>query len=194
MLVKKITEKDKIVSAWSGGTTTQLFIYPEGRLFAERNFDFRISSAVIAVEESEFTSLPGFSRIIMPLEGELYLQHEGQYSRKLKPFETDFFQGDWKTSSKGTVTDFNLIMGKNVTGRMEAMVLNDQSMIEKIIFQSEDFALFYVISGELCFGSESFHSIVQKGEMIVLKSTGNTEKIKLNGICELIEIDCRILE
>lgn len=188
MTYEVIRESDKTHSNWSGGFTTQLYIYPVNSIYSERNFDLRISSAVIAIEESDFTKLEGFSRIIMVLDGTLKIKHKNQYSKILQKFDTDIFSGDWETSSKGKVVDFNLMMGKNVTGTMNTIVLNDFSSISKTIFESENFAAYYVVSGELNFESESFNSFIQTGEMIVLKSTGKTKNIKLNGTCELIEI------
>ena len=71
MNIQKISEKDHVHSTWAGGTTTQVYISPENSVFTERKFDFRISSAVVAIEESDFTPFPGFSRILMVLVGEL---------------------------------------------------------------------------------------------------------------------------
>lgn len=187
-----VRENNKIRSVWSGGTTTQLYIYPSDSLYTDRDFDLRISSAVIEVEESDFTPLKGYSRIIMVLEGELEIIHKNQYSKFLNRFDTDSFSGDWETSSKGKVIDFNLMMGEKVSGTMKAIVLIDSLPIRKTIFESENFVAYYVVSGELNFESESIHSIVETGEMIVLKSIGEMEDIKLNGMCELIEICCYI--
>lgn len=187
-----VRENNKIRSVWSGGTTTQLYIYPSDNLYTDRDFDLRISSAVIEVEESDFTPLKGYSRIIMVLEGELEIIHKNQYSKFLNRFDTDSFSGDWETSSKGKVIDFNLMMGEKVSGTMKAIVLIDSLPIRKTIFESENFVAYYVVSGELNFESESIHSIVETGEMIVLKSIGEMEDIKLNGMCELIEICCYI--
>lgn len=51
-----VSKEDYPVSNWSGGKTTQLFIYPENSEYAKRNFLFRISSATVDCERSEFTS------------------------------------------------------------------------------------------------------------------------------------------
>lgn len=96
-------------SSWSGGTTTELYISPENGSYTERNFDFRISTATVEVEKSDFTSLVGFSRFLMVLEGEMELIHENQYTKRLKQFDFDFFDGSWKTESIGKVRDFNVI-------------------------------------------------------------------------------------
>jgi environmental stress-induced protein Ves len=179
-------------SNWSGGITTQLYISPPTELYSHRNFDIRISSATIETEESDFTPLSGFSRIIMVLEGKLEIIHKNQYTKILNRFDTDFFSGDWLTSSKGKVVDFNLMMGKKVSGTMNAVILADTSSISKTIFESENFVAYYVVSGKLNFESESIHSTIQIGEMIVLRSTGISENIVLNGNCEIIEICCCI--
>ncbi len=51
-----VTHNQQKISTWSGGTTTELFIYPEVAEYSERNFDFRISTATVEVEESNFYS------------------------------------------------------------------------------------------------------------------------------------------
>ena len=97
------------VSRWSGGTTTQLAIWPEGAVYAERNFVWRVSSARVETQESEFTSLPGVARCLMVLDGTLHLEHEGRYETELVQFAQDNFSGSWTTRSRGRVTDFNLM-------------------------------------------------------------------------------------
>ena len=100
------------VSQWSGGATTELFIYPEEGNYAKRQFDVRISSATIEVEKSNFTPLEGYQRLLMVLEGEVTLIHrlsQGERIVKLVPFEQDYFLGDNETYSIGQCRDFNII-------------------------------------------------------------------------------------
>jgi len=80
MKVRKIDKSQFKESVWSGGSTSQLYIYPEDADLNEKSFDFRISSAIIDVEESDFTAFPGFSRMLMVLDGELEIIHKDQYS------------------------------------------------------------------------------------------------------------------
>ena len=93
------------VSNWSGGKTTQLFIYPENSEYAKRNFLFRISSATVDCERSEFTSLPGVDRVILPLKGSLHLFYEGHGEKVLAPYEQDRFDGGWNTAVSYTHLD-----------------------------------------------------------------------------------------
>jgi len=62
--VKLITKEQQKTSKWSGGTTTQLAIYPEDADYGKRNFTWRLSTATVEAAESVFTSLPGIDRII----------------------------------------------------------------------------------------------------------------------------------
>ena len=67
-----LTKKKELqTSAWRGGTTTQLAIFPKEAVYKKLDFFFRISTATINVEESTFTNLPNVNRVIMILKGEL---------------------------------------------------------------------------------------------------------------------------
>lgn len=98
-----------LTNQWSGGSTTQLYIFPATATYAARNFELRLSTARVEAEESTFTPLPRIHRKLMILKGAISITHEGQYSKHLKPFEVDHFSGDWKTTAIGTCTDFNVM-------------------------------------------------------------------------------------
>lgn len=123
MIITLLTNQNYQTSEWSGGSTTQLYISPVNASYAERNFDFRISSAKVEVPESTFTALPNVTRKLMVLEGEITLNHTNQHSKTLKPFEIDTFSGDWNTSAKGICTDFNLMTTDNLTSELSHMPL-----------------------------------------------------------------------
>lgn len=123
--------QDAVTTTWSGGKTTELFIYPENSLFSERNFDFRISSATINVENSDFTSLPNYNRLLAILEGKLEIIHEGKYSKLLKQFDTDQFHGSWNTSSIGKVRDFNVIYSDQFEVRSFYKILHEKLNLGK---------------------------------------------------------------
>jgi environmental stress-induced protein Ves len=107
---RDIKKRDSLrVSAWSGGSTTELFIYPGDAVLAKRNFELRVSSATVEAEESIFSSFAGYVRHITPLTGEMRLVHEGHREVLLTPLQVDTFEGDWTTRSYGRCTDFNLI-------------------------------------------------------------------------------------
>ena len=93
MRIRLIRKGEQKEGVWAGGTTTQLAIGPEGADYAARRFDWRISTARVERDESDFTPLPGIRRILMVLEGSVYLTHDGVREIDLAPFEQDVFEG-----------------------------------------------------------------------------------------------------
>ncbi len=123
--IEMIRKAEQSTSTWSGGTTTQLAIYPKHSDYKERNFKWRLSSAIVEDEESTFTKLLDIYRHIMIIEGEMKLIHEGHREVMLKPFMQDSFSGDWTTRSVGRVRDFNLMLGQGSKGELEAIVVKE---------------------------------------------------------------------
>lgn len=123
-------QQDFLESTWSGGSTTQLYIFPEDASYADRNFQFRISTAKIEVAESTFTSLPNFSRKLMILEGEITVHHEDQYTKKLTPFEVDSFSGDWTTTALGTCVDFNVMTTGTIQSELTSVELAANEVLQ----------------------------------------------------------------
>lgn len=128
--MKILTERDFLISEWSGGTTTQLFIFPEGASLADRNFDWRISSAVIETEESEFTLFEGYERILIPLKGKLEMEHQtpnGVLYQYIDEFELARFNGEWPTKGKGKLTDFNLIFKPSFNPKVHIIHFSEET-------------------------------------------------------------------
>lgn len=177
--IKIIKKEDQFISKWSGGTTTQLDIYPEDALYGERNFLWRISSAVVELPESVFTHLPGIKRIIMPISGELYLEHEGRYKKLLKPFEQDSFSGDWTTKSRGKVTDFNLMM-RNCSGKIETYTIPSGSCynIPLEMFKNDINCItdvFYLLGEKSEFNVDNRNIYLEDRELILVSRTSESD-------------------
>ncbi|MBR3293981.1 MAG: HutD family protein [Oscillospiraceae bacterium] len=109
---KKLRRADARISAWSGGETAQLLIEPPEADYAARDFLWRVSSATVELERSDFTPLPDYRRYIATLEGEIRLRHNGGAPICLKPLEVHAFDGADDTRSEGRCTDFNLMLRK----------------------------------------------------------------------------------
>ena len=90
MRIRHLTAEDYKVSQWSGGTTTEIFIWPADASYAAREFSLRISSATVELEESDFTALPGVTRYIVPLQGGFTLTHPGKTPVVLSPLDTPY--------------------------------------------------------------------------------------------------------
>ena len=109
---------DFATSAWSGGTTTQLLIWPEDGDYSRREFMVRISSAVVELEESDFSPLDGVLRYITPLAGGFTLTHPGKAPVIMAPLDPPYrFSGGESTHCVGRATDLNLML-KGVDGEM----------------------------------------------------------------------------
>ena len=144
--MKHLTKADYSVSTWSGGTTTQLAIAPEGAVYADRDFLWRISSATVDLDSSEFTLLPDYDRLITPLKGEMVLTHNGGSPVSLRPLQVHAFSGADSTHSEGRCTDFNLMLRKGrCEGSMAPLTLRKGGALPVGI--SGDTALFYTVSG-----------------------------------------------
>lgn len=126
-MVELVRRDQQRVSMWSGGTTTEIAIYPKDAAYSRRDFLWRISSAHVEAENSAFTSLPGIWRLIMVLEGDLTLEHEDHHSARLQPFQQDAFAGDWITRSTGRARDFNIMLSSASTAQMWAVSLQGRS-------------------------------------------------------------------
>lgn len=180
----KIIKKDKFSSSkWSGGTTTQLYIYPEDELYENRNFIFRISSAKVDLEESTFTKLPNIKRKIMILDGKLKLIHENHHSVTLEKFQQDTFYGDWNTKSYGKVTDFNLMLNENADGIIEYINLEDEKIINayKKDKYNNTTEVFYCVKGKINISINNKREQLETGDVAIIKNIHDLE-IKLNNV------------
>ena len=112
-----IKSAKRSITAWTGGTTEELYIYPEGSSYGSRNFLFRVSTAVVELEQSNFTLLPAYTRWIATLDGHITLTHEEHGSAvNLTPLKPHQFKGGWVTSCIGKCTDFNLMLAEGWSG------------------------------------------------------------------------------
>lgn len=112
MKLQRMTPAQYEVGKWSGGTTVQLAIFPREASYKDRAFLWRISSAAVELESSQFTPLPDYDRFISVLQGEMALSHDNGPYFRLAPYEVHAFDGGTDTRSKGSCTDFNLMVRK----------------------------------------------------------------------------------
>ena len=173
MNITILSKSDYITSNWSGGSTTQLFISPATASYAERNFDFRISSAKVEVAASTFTPVPNINRKLMVLEGEITVTHENHHNKTLKKFDTDTFSGDWKTTAIGTCIDFNLMTKSNINSELSYLPLevNQNKNIE--LDNAFDTVCFYLHSGSLIAEINSKMYELKKESLLVLTNVSN---------------------
>lgn len=153
------------VSRWSGGSTTELFIWPPDASYEKRRFLFRISSATVETEESDFTRLPGIRRILMVLEGAVRLQCKDREPVMLHAFESYEFSGDVDTKSFGICRDFNLMMKEGCSGRLKVMDFSEENHYNKtksVSIKAQEFLIIYM--------AEQSSRILVQGTELVLKT------------------------
>jgi environmental stress-induced protein Ves len=166
---------------WSGGTTIELFIFPPTSDYRQRNFLFRLSTARVEAEESEFTSLPGISRKLMVLNGKINLSHEDHYSRQLDRFDVDTFEGDWKTSSVGKCTDFNLMTSGKTAGELSTIVLEKEQSVNCTIREMCDWFFVYIFSGKVRIAINSKIATLNRGDLMILNNP-TVRSFEINGL------------
>lgn len=170
MKYRIIKPEEYETGVWSGGTTTQLAIYPPGASYADRNFIFRLSSATVDTEQSEFTHLPDYDRWLMIFEGSARLVHSSEREVTINPYEYDAFDGGISTVSFGRVTDYNLMLRKGGTGSMKAIGLDENIKEIRIMPQGEY--------------QSDFAGIFLRGEYAQITLCG--EPLKLENGCQLL--------
>lgn len=156
---------------WSGGDTTELYIYPEDSSYQKKDFLFRLSSATVNLEKSTFTKLDGVSRKLMLLSGDLELVHIDKYNKKFKPFEQDSFMGDWETESYGKAKDFNLMTRLNCNGELKHIKIlpNSDYLLElKSIKENESIEILYSFDNSISISIEEQELLLEKEECLIV--------------------------
>lgn len=176
-----IKEDDYITTEWSGGKTTQIFIYPEGSNYKEFNFKFRLSSATVELEKSEFTKLEGVNRFITPLDNELKLTHNHKEYINLNPFEVYEFDGGIDTASYGMARDFNLMLRNGAEGQLESIYIDKEySVVEEVSSDfKEAFYFIYAWDNEVYVDIKGDTNPISPFQTLLVRSNNNTLNIKL---------------
>lgn len=169
-IIKK-TAGEYRVTKWSGGLTTELAIAPPEAVYADRKFLWRISSATVELERSEFTPLPDYQRLLMILDGTLRIAHDGGDWKTLPAFQVHRFDGASDTVSEGKVIDFNLMLRK---GQCEGALvpISWKEGGERRFLETADELLLYCFRGTMKVlpGKESAEREweIQSGESLLL--------------------------
>ena len=167
-----LTPADYQISTWSGGQTIQLLLSPKEGSYPDRTFDFRLSTATVEVEKSDFTDLSGYHRILMPLDASIRLNHLEQ-EVVLNPFQSYFFDGGDPVSSQGTCQDFNLIYKPSYQGHMSAI-----SPHESVSSQSR-YQFIYALSSLTLEWGKEHTKVLQAHELLVLEQASPLQEMTI---------------
>jgi environmental stress-induced protein Ves len=160
--------------AWASGTSTELFVFPPTGNFQTREFDYRISTATVEAEETNFSDFSGLTRILLVLQGKLTLIHEDRYTKELATFDQDLFDGAWKIRSKGKVQDFNVMFTENYEAEVNHFSLSENDKRE--INLDSKLHFYFVFNGQFELNGKSVNS----GDLIEIRQN---EIQKLHIIC-----------
>lgn len=188
MSIQKSTNFE--TTQWAGGSTTQLYIYPPNADFKKGDFRFRLSIASIEIDESVFTKLDNVDRILLLLEGNLNLTHEGHHEIDLRPFEQDSFSGGWNTKSTGIAKDFNL-MSKGAFKRrvLKAEKLEANGRFSKKSNSVQEFRLVYCLSGQLAHEQNGQDFILDRNQLILV----NDDEVSLKATEDSVLVHCHLI-
>ncbi|HEL9633851.1 TPA: HutD family protein [Streptococcus suis] len=109
-------------ASWSGGRTTQLYLFPAQSSYGERNFQFRLSTASMDTEQSTFTSLPSYHRILLSLDQTIVLQDMNSGEQvTMVPYKIHRFEGEQSIQCVGKAQDFNIIFDDSIQADLQVM-------------------------------------------------------------------------
>lgn len=176
MKTEIIKTETMIHSKWSGGTTTQIYIKPNG-LTVKDNFNYRISSATVLSGENTFSDFSKYNRFLVILNGEIKISHnDGEY-KTLKSFEKYFFDGAAKTKSisECDIVDFNVIYKKDINNlKFEILIGNNSFEIETAHF-------FYNYNNNAEISIEDKKYILKEKELLIIENVIKKQKIETKG-------------
>lgn len=188
-MIHHIKSSELKTATWAGGTTTQLDIRPSTAEYQKFNFDFRVSFATVEIEESTFTFMPGVTRHLMILNGDLHIDHIDRYQKDLKKFDVDVFNGEWPTKAKGKVKDFNLMTRGSYEGTLEAVVLKKNE--EKQLDLGGHYTGIYILSGIAAGEHKSTTLLIREGDYLGIEN--ETGAFQIKGESELELVIARVL-
>lgn len=146
--IKILKKTDFKTTAWSGGDTTQIYIYPETARYEEQDFMYRVSMASVLSELSRFTKLENYDRILTVLEGSIELRQEKQMPLiSLNPLEPFRFGGEIPVISYGQCKDFNLMFQKGMDGQVWMIPMNEEEA--ELVLEHENHYILYLMKGSL---------------------------------------------
>lgn len=167
-----IKENEVITSKWSGGESRQYFIYPPDSNYAKRNFLFRVSLAVSnSEEEAEYSDLENYTRHLIMLEGKAHVFHNKYHDIVMNPYEEiDVFDGGWKSSATGKVTDFNLIISHSCKGRMSVISKSCDVEFNSTIENKKSWLMFFCGIGSALIKLPNAERIeISKGDLLIIE-------------------------
>ncbi|MFW0736250.1 HutD family protein [Flavobacterium sp. T12S277] len=127
-----LPKENSKASVWSGGLTYEYMIYPKTANYADRDFTFRISSATIEKEPSEFTQFKGYHRYLVMLDNQLHVEINKE-KKEYKQYEIMEFNSDDDVTSYTKGIDFNWMVSEKTTHHKLKVTDDNQSCNAQVL-------------------------------------------------------------
>lgn len=195
-VIRHIVSADYVTTTWSGGVTTQVAIRPEGAVYADRDFSWRLSSATVELPESTFTPLPDYNRFVSILDGEMSLWHDGGSELHMIPYTIHAFDGGAASHSVGKCTDFNLMLRKgSCTGGLRSLLVGEESTsslpLAPIPSGARQTVVIYCVQGDGTLVSQDCSVRFAAGEAALLEGSAaavlHSEKASVFMVAQIFE-------
>ncbi len=115
--MQTIKQSDITPTSWSGGKTWTYYIEPAGATLAERNFDIRISSASVELDQSTFSDFSGYTRYFSVLSNSVVLQINGD-KQTVDQTSLIKFSGSDQVISYGKTRDINVFIKQGISAKV----------------------------------------------------------------------------
>ena len=133
MNISLFPKKNNKASIWSGGLTYEYMIYPKTANYADRDFVFRISSATIEKEPSEFTKFKGYYRYLVMLDNCLDIEINKE-KKVYEKYEIMEFNSDDEVTSYTKGIDFNWMVSEKTAHHKLKITNSNQQCNAEILF------------------------------------------------------------
>jgi environmental stress-induced protein Ves len=171
MTYQIITKAQQQRSDWTGGSTLQLQIHPADATLAERNFAWRLSSAMVN-QGGAFSQFQGFGRWLGVRRGAgLSLEIDNHRLDVREKSHMLWFSGNANTTAElvdGPVVDINLILAAGWQGGMQALEFTREKYRLQVSSVAEEFLL-YVDAGSLLLTLAHQQLRLEMGEVLRCK-------------------------
>ena len=166
--------EDFISSSSSIGETSQMLIFPEGSTYKDLDFKWRISSSILALDETDFSKLEGVNRYVTTLNGNLKLTHDYDTFVEIKPFEIYRYEGGIDTHTYGKVKIFNLMLANNARGELNSINIDDDVDLSIANYSTEiQVCAFYIYNEIVRFVIEDEEIILNPNELMTFEIEPN---------------------
>lgn len=181
-----IKKEDTEISKWFGGEIYRYFVYPQSSSYDDKDFTLALVGAAVNLDESEFTDYSGYDRVIMTIDNDLNLNHNGGAMISLDKHQLYAYDGGDFTKSYGKANDFNVIFRKGKSfGTTRTIQLTKDTVIEKdivVVREKDVFEFVFCIEGSFLLKVGDEKNTIGAEDLIVINHSEMKKDYSYRGI------------